>query len=246
MKNSDYDKALKIGKKMAKDYDAGTTVAALAKHYGFRREVVNYVLNKHGTGPESPARDRVLAYVGEHPGLSVDDLALHLGLSRSTISRHLRGTEEQKLIISRKHSDLSTYSEADMTGALRAAYKALGEDRSKGLSRLAYMRYADEHGDLPAASTYIRRYGSWTAACAHAGIPPAKTRRNNYVREWSDEAIVDAVEEYINATGETTFSGYAAWARKYNRPSGPLLIIRLTSWTNARQQVMQRYLETSA
>jgi DNA-binding transcriptional ArsR family regulator len=233
---SQYQRAEKLLPKLIKAHDAGTSISALATKHGLRREAVATVLAQNGHGHSSPERERVLAYVREHQGLSVDDLALQLDISKSSISRYLRGTSEHRLVVSRKQTDLSKFSDATMYAALRAAYTELGEDRVKGLSRVRYNKLKAD--GQPAASTFIRRYGSWSEACRRAGVTAAKPRRPSYEQEWTNEAIIEAVAEFVAETGTTTYHAYAAWAREHGRPSGPLLITRLRSWAQARRQAL--------
>ena len=117
--------------------------------------------------------------------------SLRLDLSKSSVSRYLRGAPEHRLVVSRKTSPAQKYSDAQMADALRYAFRKL-DDRSKGLSRKRYrelMAVADDRGrhpDPPAAPTFIRRYGTWSNACRVAGVTAAKARRDNYVQEFSE------------------------------------------------------------
>jgi hypothetical protein len=141
------------------------------------------------------------------------------------------------LVVSRKVSPQVQYSDAQMADALFWAYSQL-EDRSKGLSRKKYQELTADR-EVPAAATYIRRYGSWSEACRLAGVTTAKARRDNYVRSHSNEDIVAAVDEFITKTGQTSYHAYAAWAREHGRPSGPLLVQRLGGWADARKMAIR-------
>jgi DNA-binding transcriptional ArsR family regulator len=235
-----YERAEALSEKLLAAHERGESVSAMAAEHGLRREAIAAELAKFGIGAPSPARAAVLEYVRRNPGLSVDDLALQLDLSKSSVSRYLRGAPEHRLVVSRKKAPAQKYSDADMAAALRYAYKKL-DDRSKGLSRKRYRELAaagaelGELTDPPAAATYIRRYGTWSEACKVAGITASKARRDNYVQSFSNQDIVDAVAEYIETTGLTAYHGYADWARVNGRPSGPLLVQRLGSWAEARR-----------
>jgi len=235
-----YERAEGVIAELTAAHERGESISSMATEHGLRREAITTVLTQAGVGVSSPAREAVLAYVRENPGLSVDDLALRLDLSKSSVSRYLRGSEEHRLVVSRKHTDLSKFSETDMGEALRTAFRELSADeRSKGLSRMKYMALM-EGKNAPAASTFIRRYGSWSAACKKHGITAAVARRDNYVQEWSNEDILDAVNAFIDETGSTVFHAYAQWAKDNGRPSGPLLIMRLRSWADARKLAITR------
>jgi DNA-binding transcriptional ArsR family regulator len=228
-----YERAEEISAELLAAHGRGESVSSMAAAHGLRREAIAAELARHGIGDPSPRREAVLAYVREHPGLSVDDLSLRLDLSKSSVSRYLRDSDEHRLVVSRKVSPKIKYSDAQMAAALKAAFRKL-DDRSKGLSRKRY-RELTAGTDAPAAPTFIRRYGSWSNACKVAGVTAAKARRDNYSREFEDSDIVDAVSEFIAETGLTSYHAYAAWARENHRPSGPLLVQRLGGWADARR-----------
>jgi DNA-binding transcriptional ArsR family regulator len=228
-----YERAAAVADELLAAHERGESVSAMAEEHGLRREAIASELSKHGIGEPSPAREAVLEYVRKNPGLSVDDLSLRLDLSKSSVSRYLRGTPEHRLVVSRKQSPTQKFTDAQMSDALKAAYRQL-DDRSKGLSRKRY-RELMEGQDVPAAATFIRRYGTWSEACRLAGVTAAKARRTNYVQDWSNEDIVAAVVEFIESTGLTNYHAYAAWAREHDKPSGPLLVQRLSGWADARR-----------
>jgi len=237
-----YAQAEAIIDKLLDAHGRGESISSLARQYGLRREAITVVLGEHGIGEPSASREAVLAYVREHPGLSVDDLSLQLGLSKSSISRYVRGAEEQRLVVSRKQTDRTVFPDDEMAQALRTVWRTLPmEERAKGMSRKTYNEKRAE--GTPAASTYIRRYGSWSASCEMAGISAAKARRTNYAVEWSTEDILAAVNEFIDETGDTVYHRYAEWARANDRPSGPLLITRLGGWAKARKAAIKHAAE---
>lgn len=236
MASNQYEKAEAIVEKLLKAVKNGASVSALAREHGLRREAISTVLAEHGVGDPSPAREAVLAYVRQHPGLSVEDLALRLDLSKSSVSRYVRGSDEARLVVSRKQTDRSTFSDQEMAASLKTVWKQL-DDKSRGLSRVRYNKLRAK--GTPAASTYIRRYGSWSVACEKAGIAAAKPRRENYEQTFSDEDILVAVNEFIDETGSTVFHRYAEWAKANGRPSGPLLIMRHGSWAEARKRAIK-------
>jgi len=231
-----YERAAAVADKLLAAHKRGESVSAMAIEHGLRREAIASELAKHGIGEPSPAREAVLEYVRKNPGLSVDDLSLRLDLSKSSVSRYLRGTKEHKLVVSRKQSPSVKFTDAQMADALKAAYRQL-DDRSKGLSRKRYKELM-EGKNVPAAATYIRRYGTWSEACRLAGVTAAKARRDNYVQDWSNEDIVAAVAEFIASTGQTSYHAYADWARENSKPSGPLLVQRLGGWAVARRRAI--------
>jgi DNA-binding transcriptional ArsR family regulator len=235
-KINQYEQAEAVVEDLIQAVNDGVSISELARRYQLRREAISVVLSEHGIGEPSVAREAVLTYIRSHPGLSVEDLALRLDLSKSSVSRYVRGSEEAKLVVSRKLTDRSTFTDAEMAQALRSVWKEI-PDKTKGLSRVRYNKLRPS--GTPAASTFIRRYGSWSAACTAAGIMSSKARRSGYTQEFTDEDILVAVNEYIEATSDTTYHGYTVWAREHSRPSGPLLVMRLDGWANARKAAIK-------
>jgi DNA-binding transcriptional ArsR family regulator len=232
-----YERAAAISAELLAAHERGESVSAMAEQHGLRREAIAAELSNHGIGEPSVAREAVLEYVRRNPGLSVDDLSLRLDLSKSSVSRYLRGAPEHRLVVSRKSSPSQKFTDAQMAEALKEAFTQL-DDRSKGLSRKRYKEIMADK-PVPAAATFIRRYGSWSEACKRAGVTAAKARRDNYVQEHSNDDIVAAVAEFIETTGLTSYHAYAAWAREHGRPSGPLLVQRLGGWADARKLAIQ-------
>jgi DNA-binding transcriptional ArsR family regulator len=233
-----YERAAQISEELLAAHGRGESVSSMSKTHGLRREAVTAELASRGIGAPSPARSAVLDYVRNHPGLSVEDLSERLDLSKSSVSRYLRGTPEHRLVVSRKTNPQQKFTDAQMADALFEAYRQL-DDRSKGLSRKRYKELTADDPDAPAAPTFIRRYGSWSEACRLAGVTAAKARRDNYVQDWSNDDIVAAVDEFITATGLTSYHAYAEWARSHGRPSGPLLVQRLGGWAEARRMAIR-------
>ena len=64
--------------------------------------------------------------------------------------------------------------------------------------QLTVQRYTDLRtlGLLPGPTPAIfyRVFGSWSAACAAAGIRSGKKLHNNYSRKWTDEELLDFVK----------------------------------------------------
>lgn len=240
MTDNNYTRAERLLPELKKQYEAGMSTNALAKQHGLRREAVSTVLTVAGVLPSTPGRDRVLKFVEENPGLSVDDIADQLEMPKSTVSRYLRGTPQQRLVITRKKSDYKTYSDEEKITALKDAWAELDQtQRSKGLSRARYDKLIGHKPDRPTAATFIRRWGTWTAACEAAGVKAAAARRSSYEQEFSDLDILNGINKFIDETGKTAFHEYSSWARSSGRASGPLVVIRFESWSRARSEAIK-------
>ena len=235
-----YTRAEAMLPKLKQQYEAGASINALATQHQIRREAIATVLMVAGVAPSTEGRDRVLEYVREHRGLSVDDLATELQIPKSTVSRYLRGTPEARLVVTRKKSDYTTYTDEQKVAALKEAWAQLDEDqRSKGLSRARYDRMLGDRKDRPSSVTFIRRYGTWAAACEAAGLRSAEARRSSYEQEFSNDQILAGINDFIDETGQTSFHKYSVWAKKNGQASGPLVVIRFESWSNARSAAIE-------
>lgn len=236
-----YTRAEELLPRLKQRYEEGASVNALSQEFDIRREAISTVLMLANVLPSTEGRDRVLEYVREHRGLSVDDLAVEMGMPKSTVSRYLRGTEEAQYVITRKKSDYTTYDDEQKKQAMLEAWGQLDEDqRSKGMSRTRYDRLVGHRADRPSSVTMIRRYGTWTAACEAAGITAAVARRSSYEREFESDEILDGINQFITETGKTSFHEYSKWAKANGQASGPLVVIRFRGWSDARAAAIKR------
>ncbi|WP_203337361.1 homing endonuclease associated repeat-containing protein [Nocardioides limicola] len=121
------------------------------------------------------------------------------------------------------------FSEQQLLDGLSAAAAELGEP----LTSTAYDAWQRPRAAASPA-LLIRRFGSWNAACAAAGVATNKTRSTT--RRWSDEDLVDLVAEYLAwSEGSGSFAGYSAWAKgREGVPSGATLRQRFPKWSEIK------------
>ncbi len=102
-------------------------------------------------------------------------------------------------------------------------------------------RWYDLHRDKknhPAAETVIRRFGTWSKACAAAGIPVRELPNVGRPQRWTDEEMLAVIAEFFGSPRrkELSFQAYSAWAKlRKARPSGPAVIKRFGSWNRAKE-----------
>jgi len=126
------------------------------------------------------------------------------------------------------------FSDEQIAAALAAAAAELGEP----LTATAYDGWQRSR-DAPSPALLIRRFGSWNAACAHAGVATNKTRSTS--RRWSDDDVVAIVARYLATPGSTgSFADYAAWAQGHDGvPSGATLRQRFR-WAEVKRRAAAR------
>lgn len=241
MENNNYTRAEALLDELTEGYQNKVSLSELSRKYEIRREAIVVVLTVAGVMPSNESRDRLLEYVRENKGLSIDDLALRLDMPKSTVSRYLRGTKEQTMVVIRKTTDYTTYPDAVKIKALKEAWKKLPKaKKADGLTRKFYDETVGKTKDRPSSVTFIRRWGSWSEACKQAGITSAASRREGYQQEFTNDAILDGINQFVEETGQTTFHAYAEWAKGSGAASGPLIVIRFGSWADARIAALER------
>ncbi len=122
------------------------------------------------------------------------------------------------------------FSDEQLAADLAAAAADLGQP----LTAAGYDGWQRSR-DAASPALLIRRFGSWNAACARAGVTTNKTRSTT--RRWSDEDVVGIVADYLRAPGAAgTFADYSAWAKEHDdAPSGATLRQRFT-WADVKQR----------
>ncbi len=93
----------------------------------------------------------------------------------------------------------------------------------------------------PSSVRISQRLGSWSSACAAAGVESVPHVRGDYQSRWTDDDLLGLVADYLRSPGTTgTFAGYNAWrtASQLDAPSGQTVRNRLGSWTAAKQRAI--------
>ena len=247
MEDTQYEQVERNLDKLRDAYLDGESLNQLSARFKLRREAIATVFVKHEIIPSPEGRTALLQYIREHPAMSIDEISTTLEMTKSTVSRYLRGTPERLLVITRKNTDYTTYSDETKKAALREAWDMLTDaQRENGLSRVTYDRTVGNRADRPSSVTFIRRWSTWAKACEAAEIRAAKQLREDYDQEFTDDDIVDGIIRFTEETGSVVFHDYTEWARTAGAASGPLVIIRLGSWADARKAAILRAIETGA
>jgi hypothetical protein len=134
-----------------------------------------------------------------------------------------------------------TYSDEAIIIGLRV--KSVERGRKTGASGPVPITASwwDLHRDRrvhPPSPTVMRRFGSWSKACAAAGIPVRQLDQVGRPQMWSDEEMLAVLREFLSSPRrkQTSFAAYSEWARRRTaRPSGAALLKRFGSWNHAKE-----------
>ena len=248
------ERAYELKDQIVEGWLGGRSISELSRSFSLSRGIVSKVIEDSGTrGAQPPSglrpsarngggkRVAALEWTRNHPGSTIDDLAEAMGVMHRTAADYVAGTPEQKLIIETRRKPRE-YTDEEMEDHIRAVWDSLPAEEqaaSGGLSKKRFMALAAE--GAPSGALYDRRYASWVEACEAAGVPSGKTYRSSYSKTYSDDDILDAVNEYILDTGMTSFHGYAAWALGRDEvPSGGLVVLRYGTWSATRRALLDR------
>ncbi|MDQ2723794.1 MAG: hypothetical protein M3Y19_10890 [Actinomycetota bacterium] len=99
----------------------------------------------------------------------------------------------------------------------------------------------DAAGYEPSSSRIIQRFGSWSAACAAAGLPSRGASRR-YEPRWTGGAVTDAVVRYLAGPGASgSYAGYASWAKTADgAPSAQTVRNVLGGWAQAKAAALAK------
>jgi hypothetical protein len=225
----------------------GNTITAIGKRIGVHRSVVGWLLEQEGVRDEQAdqkaaargaRRQALLAWIRHNPGCTLQEAASATGLAYRTVGNYLAGEPERELVLEKRvHSH--NFSRETMLHHLRLAWKNVPSDRRRaGLSKNLYIQYAAP--DAPSQALYQKRFPSWRNACAEAGVPAFAPYRSTYAKTYSEADLLDAVQRFMDQTGETSFANYVRWSQEQSAPSGALLINRFGRWSVIRKKLIDR------
>lgn len=88
-----------------------------------------------------------------------------------------------------------------------------------------------------------QRFGTWKQACHAAGVEPMPSIRKSYTRRWSDEALRDVLDRYVEtAWGTWSYARFEQWLRTQDgAPSAQTVRNQLGGkWQDLLQQAIAR------
>jgi hypothetical protein len=228
---------------------AGETLQSIGLTVGVTRERVRQILAKrYGiTGEDMLALRRSLradrlardgatvkAWVSTNPGRTLNEAALATGVPVDRIRKALSRQDVRAAFAPVRPSHQPRFTDEAILDAIRAAALEHGDP----LSHTRYDRYAADHG-MPTSCRITQRFGSWSAACAAAGVG-VFTRNRTYTRRWTPGQMVDAVVDYLASPASTgSFADYDAWSRtRPDMPSSGTVRNQFGSWTVVKTAAM--------
>lgn len=109
-----------------------------------------------------------------------------------------------------------------------------------GGTPLSVAFYDAHHADdAPTASRIIQRLGSWSAACARAGVSSRAPSRR-YTTAWDEDALLAWVRRFLadDDTG-TSYADLAAWLKERTgegAPSAQTIRNKLGAWADVKRR----------
>lgn len=148
---------------------------------------------------------------------NVDDVAEQLRLPRAEVVAEVTAMPDRELY--RRRGSMQKYTRDELKILLRTASN-LHSVNKKPLTVPAYRKLAPEHG-LPSDSLYIREFGSFTKACAEAGVLHNAPKGGDRTR-FTAEACYPFIRECaVDLKRRPSFDLYDDWAKtKTGAPSG--------------------------
>jgi transcriptional regulator with XRE-family HTH domain len=232
--------------KMVELREAGWTLEAIGDQIGLTRERVRQILNKTGavSTQELSKRERLKreeetesaaaamrAEVRANPGTTLEVVAEQFGVDLATVRRALT-TAEMKLIVQadgRSAPDASKkWSRQELLDFLKVAATYSWPVTVASYNELIEVGEIDG----PSSQLFYLRFGSWSEACAEAGVESGSAWFVDYNRAWSEEDLWRYVCNYLlDPATKGTLHGLASWlAGKDGAPSGATVRNRLGGW----------------
>lgn len=214
---------------------AGATLADIGAKYGVSRERARQIIDNRVTSTEAAAATAG-ARVAQVRAALTQPMTLAELADRVGFSQHLTSSlvpdDVRHLVLSPQTVD-KRFSEGDLLARLREAAAVV----EGPLTATRYNTFRDADPDnRPTIAVYAARFGSWSAACAAAGVrsgeaPGARV----YERRHSDDDLLRFVREFLDS-GLKTVKDWDQW--RMQRPGVPslsLLRIRLGAWNDIKR-----------
>ncbi len=213
----------------------GEDFSVIGRAHGVSREWVRLVVKKH-TGLSAKdlkaARDaarqqfkvhRARDLASNDPVLPLDELAGQAGLSVREAEIVLGPAESAR----RRRGKIVT--PATDRGRLLNDLRRIAS--IPGGEPLSGPFYDNHRGDGLSSARVVQVFGTWSTACAEAGVEAPIAARTDYTQGWSREDCLRWVLEYLRSTERPTYAGYDSWSRgRAGAPSAGTVRLRCGKW----------------
>ncbi len=233
----------------------GDTLDQIGAAHGLTRERIRQLLKKHGgpSGDEirelraAEARSAQRAHEEAVTGAirealdgrgptTVGEMAEATGLDGGDIARHWP-QDLAHLRLWGAGKGESRWSDEDICEALRQASAYEFPLTTSAYSEL--LQVGQING--PSVPRIGQRFGSWTAACAAAGVVAGDPWNREYESRWSDEDLLQIARAYIlDPNAPSSAHRFDEWKREYapDGPSAQTLRNRFGSWTEVKRRAL--------
>ncbi len=94
----------------------------------------------------------------------------------------------------------------------------------------------------PTSQAISKRFGSWSKACAAAGVECAIRAPTNR-RQWSDAEIVESIRQFFIANNGESLVAYGSWAQTHAAPSSGTVVARFGTWSKAKRRAAGHHMD---
>ena len=233
----------------------GLTLDGIGAEFGVTRERVRQLLKKYG-GPTAEEvrelraaealtaqRDHGVAVAAEirsaledRGPMTVLEVVESTGVDASTVSKFWP-EELSHLRLWGAGQGESRWSDEDILGALREA--SIYEFPLTTTAYTELLRVGQIDG--PSVPRIGQRFGSWSAACAEAGVVAGDPWNREYESKWSDDDLLQIARTYLmDQAAPSSAHRFNEWKRE-NAPDGPsaqTLRNRFGSWTEVKRRAL--------
>jgi len=217
-------------RRMAELYAAGLTQAEVADRIGVSRERVRYLLRETGLPMRSKReahalrRERITREGREEINTTfaecrnITEVVRRLGIPRRIVEEVVHESfspAERRLPVERRRKWRQRFTDEELLDFLRAAASGADTVTVDAYTEHARNKQTPDGRSWPVQTTFYKRFGSWRAAVAAAGLAQSPGPQVGK-RKFEEVHCVDALRAAALALGETpTAEDYDAFARSF-------------------------------
>ncbi len=171
--------------------------------------------------------NRILDHLLLRPGSTMDEVAAALGEDVAAVTA-AAGPVDWLILDANDIVEEGHRAESAAVAATRARALAALQAASLLVAPLSHQNYTSlvRGGRVsgPSVARIVQLFGSWTSACAQAGVRSGDALRRHYSRTWSHEAVIGHVSSFLLEPAHRGASNrYDVWRAARGSKSTPSL-----------------------
>jgi hypothetical protein len=197
----------------------------LKKKFNFNIRDLNNMRRDQERLATSQLSDQVQTWVISHPGCTYEEISSANRIQEATVVEFLSKPVQHLVLLDpvkfENFDNYAKFTREQVLDALKKAFDLRNPSSSMYSSQIvrpltgpSYDRFRRNGAVIgPSVPRILQIFGTWRKACEEAGVPSESPVRSDYVRQWTDEDLLNQVSQFLLQSASGANIAFDQWCR---------------------------------